>query len=44
MFADCDEGQTSFRDASEEQQLSVLAAIKQVVVETCQLKVSTALY
>jgi hypothetical protein len=39
MFADCDEGQSSFKDASVEQQLSVLSAVKQVIVDICQLKV-----
>lgn len=39
MFGDCDQGQTSFKDAISEQQLSVLTAIKQLLVNDCGLKV-----
>jgi hypothetical protein len=43
-FADCDEGQTSFRDASPAQQREVLAGIKSLVTGDCDLKVSLLIY
>jgi hypothetical protein len=39
MFADCENGGVTFKFASDEQKLEILAAVKATIIEDCDLPV-----